>query len=121
LYLIPDIAAPVYLLGLVEEVKVPTGTVHVYLAWVPGIVVAAPVHVAHACYALVVEALDHLGGVKAKEYVVVPSAAVRVHEDGGIGVVVVVVDYVGEVNLSRSVSLAIFHPPAFLQDMCSRI
>jgi hypothetical protein len=97
--LLPDVAPPVYLLGLVEEVKVAARAVHVYPVGAAGVVVAAHVHVAHARDSLVVEALDHLGGVKAEEHVVVPCVTVGVHEDGRVGEVIVVVDDVGEVDL----------------------
>ena len=97
--LLPDVAPPIDLLGLVEEVEVAARAVHVDPVRAARVVVAADVHVAHACNALVVEALDHLRGVEAQEHVVVPGVAVSVHEDGGIGEVVVVVDDVGEVDL----------------------
>jgi hypothetical protein len=81
-----------------------------YPVGAPRVVVAAHVHIAHACYALVVEALDHLRGVEAKQHVVVPSVAVRVHEDGRVGEVVIVVDYVGEIDLCESISLTTLLP-----------
>lgn len=97
--LLPDVAPPVDLLGLVEEVEVAAGAVHMDPVGAAGVVVAAHVHVAHASDALVVEALDHLRRVEAEQLVIVPGVAVGVHEDGRVGEVVVVVDDVGEVDL----------------------
>lgn len=97
--LLPDLFAPVDFLWFVEEVKIAAGTVHVYPVGTARFVVAAHIHVTHAGDAIVVEALDHLGSVEAEEHVVVPCVAVGVHEDDGVGKVVVVVDDVGEVDL----------------------
>lgn len=99
--LLPDALAPVDLLGLVEEVKVAAGAVHVDPVGAAGVVVAAHVHVAEAGDALVVEAVDNLGGVEAHELVVVPGVAVGVHEEGRVGQVIVVVDDVAEVDLGQ--------------------
>lgn len=100
--LVPDALAPVDLLGLVEEVKVAAGAVHVDPVRAAGVVVAADVHVAEAGDAGVVEAVDDLGGIEAHELVVVPGVAVGVHEERRVGQVVVVVDDVGEVDLALS-------------------
>jgi hypothetical protein len=104
--LLPDLLSPVDFLGLVEEVKVAARAVHVYPVWAAGFVVTADVHVAHAGDAVVVEALNHLGGVKAEEHIVMPGVAVGVHEDGGVGQVVVMVDYVGKVHLAARLGCA---------------
>jgi hypothetical protein len=98
-YLFPDVPAPVDFLGLVEKVEVPAGAVHVYPVGAAGVVVAAHVHVAVSRHALVVEAVYHLGGVLAHEDVVVPGVAVGVHEQDGVGEVIVVVDDIAEVDL----------------------
>lgn len=66
--------------------------------------VAAYVHVAHACNALVVQALKHLSGVEAQEHVVVPCVAMGMHENRGIGKVVVVVDDIGQVDLTAQLA-----------------
>ena len=58
-------------------------------AWV---LLAACVHVAHACDARVVEALDRLRAVKPHQDIVVPGIAVRVEEEDCIGEVVIVVN-----------------------------
>lgn len=58
-------------------------------AWV---LVAARVHVAHACDARVVEALDRLRAVQPHQDIVVPGVAVRVEEEDRVGEVVVVVN-----------------------------
>lgn len=99
---LPDLLSPIDFLGFAEEVKVAAGMVHVYPVGTAGLVVAANVHVAHTGDAVVVEALDHLGGVEAEEHVVVPCVAVGVHEDDGVGKVVVMVNDVGEVHLKRA-------------------
>jgi hypothetical protein len=103
-YLLPDVLAPIYLLGLVEKVEIPTWSVHVYPVGAAGVVVAAHVHVAVSCDTLVVEAVDHLGSVLAHEDIVVPCVAVSVHEQDGVGEVVVVVDDVAEVDLVPSLA-----------------
>lgn len=54
--------------------------------------VAARVHVAHACDARVVEALDRLRAVQPHQDIVVPGIAVRVEEQDRVGEVVVVVN-----------------------------
>ena len=100
--LLPDLLSPIDFLGFTEEVKVAAGTVHVYPVGTAGFVVAAHIHVAHAGDTVVVETLDHLGSVEAEEHVVVPCVAVGVHEDDGVGKVVVMVDDVGEVHLERA-------------------
>ena len=64
------------------------------------VVVASYVHIAHARNALVIQALNHLGGVETEEHIVVPCVAVGVHEEGGVGEVIVVVDDVAEVDLA---------------------
>lgn len=99
--LLPDRAAPVDFLGLVVEVEVGAGTVHVDPVGAARVVMAAHVHIAHAGDALVVEALEHGGGVETEQHVVVPGAAVGVHEDGRVGKIMVVVDDVAEVDLGR--------------------
>jgi nitrate reductase NapAB chaperone NapD len=65
------------------------------------LMVTTDVHVSQASNSVVVEALDHLRRVEAEELVIVPGAAVRVHEEDDIGKLVVVVNYVGEVDLER--------------------
>lgn len=62
---------------------------------------ASHVHVAHASNAIMVQTLEHAGGVEAMEHVIVPGITVSVHEDGGIWEVVIVVDNVGEIDLGR--------------------
>jgi len=71
-------------------------------AWV---VMTAYIHVSHTRDTFVVKTLYHLRGVEAKEHVVMPCMAMGVHEDGGIGEVVVVVNDVAEVHLASCVSL----------------
>lgn len=53
-HFLPDMPPNVNLLGLVEEVKVAAGTVHVDPVGATGVVMAADVHVAHAGDAVVV-------------------------------------------------------------------
>lgn len=97
--LLPDGPTPIDLLGLVEEIKVAAGAVHVYPVGAARIVVASHVHIAHARHPLVVEALHDLGGVEAHEHVVVPCVTMCVHEHDSVGEVIVVVDDVAEVDL----------------------
>jgi len=97
--LLPDVTAPVNFLGLVVEVEVAAGAVHVDPVGAAGVVVAAHIHVAHTGNALVVEAFDHGGSVEAEQHVVVPGMAVGMHEDGCVGEVMVVVDEVAEIDL----------------------
>jgi hypothetical protein len=104
-YLLPNISPPIDLLGLVEEIKISTGSVHVYPIGTARVVVASYVHVAHACDTLVVEALDDFGGIEAHDHVVVPGVAMGVHEHDGVGEVVVMVDDVAEVHLVLSLVL----------------
>lgn len=63
------------------------------------VVVTAYVHVAHPRDSFVIEAFYHLPSVEAKEHVVVPRIAMRVHEDGRIGEVIVVVNDVAKIYL----------------------
>lgn len=98
--LLPDALAPVDLLGLVEEVEVAAWSIHVDPVRAAGVVVASYVHVAEARNAVVVQAIDDLGGVEAHQHVVVPCVTVGVHEQCRVGQVVVMVDDVAEVHLA---------------------
>jgi hypothetical protein len=108
--LVPDALAPVDLLGLVEEVEVAARAVHVDPVGAAGVVVAANVHVAEAGDALVVQAVDDLGGIEAHQLVVVPGMAVGVHEKRRVRQVVVVVDDVAEVYLARGSAYMLYVP-----------
>lgn len=93
------------LLGLVEEIEVAARSIHVNPIGAARIVVTADVHVAEASNPLMVELLEHLCAVLAHEDVVMPGVAVGMHEDGGVGEVVVVVDEVGQINLNELISI----------------
>jgi hypothetical protein len=103
MYLLPNIFAPVDLLRLMEEIEVAAWPIHVYPIRAARFVMAADIHVTQASDAVVIEALDHLRCVEPQELVVVPGVAVGVHEEDGVGELIVVVNYVGEVNLDRNV------------------
>lgn len=85
MYLLPNVFAPVDLLGLMVKVEVTARSVHVDPIWAARFMVAANIHVPQASHAVVIESPNHLRRVETKELVVVPGVAMGVHEENGVG------------------------------------
>jgi len=96
----PDSGCEEALFVLVYEVPLRLWSIWVQPVGAARVMVAAGVHVALAGDVGVGDAGDGLGGVEVKEDVVMPGGPMWVEEEDGIGEVVVVIDYVGEVDHS---------------------
>ena len=93
----PDSGREEALFVLVHEVPFRLRSIWVQPVGAARVKVAAGVHVALAGDVGVGDTRDGLGRVEVEEDVVVPGGPMWVEEENGVGEVVVVIDYVGEV------------------------